>query len=172
MTATRPVPTPNLHCAPPCAKPADHHDTPHQRRAFFNAAQKKETAPRPQTAHRGQGSIATTRATCDVRAELRLVHWAWRGRDSPAPQEHDGGLGSYFFFVGRVHAPPPSAWLSPRPHFPSRVSFMRAFFASCCVLVRRPAACAVYVADRPRGMTPDAASERRWRRDASLPPIL
>ena len=33
-----------------------------------------------------------------------------------------------FFFVGRVHAPPHSAWLSPRPHFPSRVSFMRAFF--------------------------------------------
>ena len=25
------------------------------------------------------------------------MHWAWRGRDSPAPQEHDGGLGSYFF---------------------------------------------------------------------------
>ena len=35
------------------------------------------------------------------------MHWAWRGRDSPAPQEHDGGLGSYFFSVGRVHAPPP-----------------------------------------------------------------
>ena len=48
-----------------------------------------------------------------------------------------------------------------RPHFPSRVSFMRSFFASCCVLVRRPAACAVYVADRPRGVTPDAAPERR-----------
>ena len=97
MTATRPVTTPNLHCAPPCAKPADHHDTPHKDGRLFNAAQKKRTAPRPQTAYRGQGSIATTRATCDVRAELRLVHWAWRGRDSPAPQEHDGGLGSYFF---------------------------------------------------------------------------
>ena len=35
MTATRPVTTQNLHCAPHCAKPADHHDTPpHQRRAF------------------------------------------------------------------------------------------------------------------------------------------
>jgi hypothetical protein len=47
MTATRPVTTPNLHCAPPCAKPADHHDTPHQRRAFFNAAQKKEQRRAP-----------------------------------------------------------------------------------------------------------------------------
>ena len=97
MTATRPVTTPNLHCAPPCAKPADHHDTPHRDGRLFNAAQKKRTATRPQTAHRGQGPIATTRATCDVRAELRLVHWAWRGRGSPAPLEHDGGLGSYFF---------------------------------------------------------------------------
>ena len=35
MTATRrPVITSNLHYAPPCAKPANHHDTPHQRRAF------------------------------------------------------------------------------------------------------------------------------------------
>ena len=97
MTATRPVTTPNLHFAPPCAKPADHHDTPHKDGRLFNAAQKKRTTPRPQTTHRGQGSIATTRATCDVRAELRLVHWAWRGRGSPAPLEHDGGLGSYFF---------------------------------------------------------------------------
>ena len=28
-------------------KPADHHDTPHQRRAFFNAAQKKEQRRAP-----------------------------------------------------------------------------------------------------------------------------
>ena len=97
MTATRPVTTPNLHCAPPCAKPADHHDTPHRDGRLFNAAQKKRTAPRPQTAHRGQGSIATTRATCDVRAESRRVHWARRGRDGPAPQEHGGELGSFFF---------------------------------------------------------------------------
>jgi len=47
MTATRPVTTPNLHCVPPYAKPADHHDTPHQRRAFFNAAQKKEQRRAP-----------------------------------------------------------------------------------------------------------------------------
>ena len=25
------------------------------------------------------------------------MHWAWRGRDSPAPQEHGGELGSLFF---------------------------------------------------------------------------
>ena len=172
MTTTRPVTTPNLHFAPPCAKPADHHDTPHKDGRLFNAAQKKRITPRPQTKHRGQGSIATTRATCDVRAELRLVHWAWRGRGSPAPLEHDGGLGSYFFSVGRGQAPPPSAWLSPRHFSPSRVSFMRAFFASCCGFVggRRLALCDV--AERPRGMAPDAASERRWRWGASLPPIL
>ena len=34
----------------------------------FQRRTKKRTAPRPKTAHRGQGSIATTRATCDVRA--------------------------------------------------------------------------------------------------------
>ena len=97
MTATRPVTTPNLHCAPPCAKPADHHDTPHRDGRLFNVAQKK-TVPRPQTAHRGQGPIATTRATCDVRAESsRRVHWARRGRDGPAPREHGDELGSFFF---------------------------------------------------------------------------
>jgi len=133
MTATRPVTTPNLHCAPPCAKPADHHDTPHQRRAFFNAAHKKRTAPRPKTSHRGQGSIATTRATCDVRAELRLVHWAWRGRDSPAPQEHDGGLGSYFFSsVECTHRPLLRGY--HHGHI-SRVAFLS------CVLFSRHAAC-------------------------------
>ena len=135
MTATRPVTTPNLHCAPPCAKPADHHDTPHQRRAFFNAAQKKRTAPRPQTAHRGQGSIATTRATCDVRAELRLVHWAWRGRDSPAPQEHDGGLGSYFFSsVECTHRPLLRGYHHGhvfRVAFLSCVLFLRGAVGSC-----------------------------------------
>ena len=25
------------------------------------------------------------------------MHWAWRGRGSPAPQEHGGELGSFFF---------------------------------------------------------------------------
>ena len=170
LTATRPVTTPNSHLRRLAQSPPTT-TTRHTMKGVCSTPHTKKNTPRPQTAHRGQGSIATTRATCDVRAELWLVHWAWRGRDSPAPQEHDGGLGSYFF-VGRVHAPPPSAWLSPRPRFPSRVSFMRAFFASCFGFMRRPAACAVYVADRPRGMTPDAASERRWRRDASLPPIL
>ena len=94
MTATRPVTTPNLHCAPPCAKPADHHDTPRRDGRSFKAAQRR-TAPRPQTPHRGQGSIATTRATCDVRAESRRVHLAWRVCDSPALQEHGGELGSF-----------------------------------------------------------------------------
>ena len=96
MTATRPVPTPNLHCAPPCAKPADHHDTPH-RDGRFSTPHKKNSAAPPNTAHRGQGSIATTRATCDVRAESRRVHWMRRGRDGPALQEHGGELGSFFF---------------------------------------------------------------------------
>ena len=47
----------------------------------------------------------------------------------------------------------------------SRLSYalMRLFFMPCCVLVRRPAACAVYMAERPRGMTPDAASKREDR---------
>jgi hypothetical protein len=57
-----------------------------------------------------------------------------------------------------------------RVAFLSCVFFSRHTAGSCGG--RRLALCAVYVADRPRGMTPDAASERRWRRDASLPPIL
>ena len=72
MTATRPVPTPNLHCAPPCEKPSDQHDTPH-RDGRFSTPHKERTAPRPQTTHRGQGSNATTRATCDVRGRSRAV---------------------------------------------------------------------------------------------------
>ena len=99
----------------------------------FSTPHKKRTAPRPQTAHRGQGSIATTRATCDVRAELRLVHWAWRGRDSPAPQEHDGGLGSYFFSsVECTHRPLLRGY--HHGHI-SRVAFLS------CVLFSRHAVC-------------------------------
>ena len=90
----------------------------------------------------------------------------------PAEPPFGGLVHVHLYEPPLVHTPPPSAWLSPRPRFPSRVSFMRVFFASYCGFVRRPAACAVYVADRPRGMTPDAASERRRRWDASLPPIL
>ena len=41
MTTTRPVATPIFHFAPPCAKPADHHDTPNKDGRLFNAAQKK-----------------------------------------------------------------------------------------------------------------------------------
>ena len=44
MTATRPVTTPNLYFAPPCAKPADHHDTPHKDGRLFNATQKNNHA--------------------------------------------------------------------------------------------------------------------------------
>ena len=160
MTATRPVTTPNLHCAPPCAKPADHHDTPHQRRAFFNAAQKKNSAAPPNCTSRTRihrHNASDVRCEGGVAACALGVAGSWQPSAAGARRR----AGVVFFFVGRVHAPPPSAWLSPRPHFPSRVSFMRAFFASCCVLVRRPAACAVYVADRPRGVTPDAAPERR-----------
>ena len=54
----------------------------------------------------------------------------------------------------------------------SRLSYAPCFFVPCCVLVRRPAACTVHMAERPRGMAPDAASERRYRRDALLPPIV
>ena len=99
MTATRPVTTPNLHCAPPCAKPADHHDTPHSDGRLFNAAQKKEQRrdPKRHIAGKDQSPQRERRAMCDVRAESRRLHWARRGRDGPAPQEHGGELGSFFF---------------------------------------------------------------------------
>ena len=132
MTATRPVTTPNLHCAPPCAKPADHHDTPRRDGRSFKAAQRR-TAPRPQTPHRGQGSIATTRATCDVRGESRRVHWAWRGRGSSAPLEHNGGLRSYFFsLVESRHRP----LLRGYHHG----TFRRVAFLSCVFFFTRHAA--------------------------------
>ena len=47
MTATRPVPTPNLYCAPPCAKPADHHGTPHRDGRFSTPHKKKNNAAPP-----------------------------------------------------------------------------------------------------------------------------
>ena len=97
MTATRPVTTPNLHLRR-LAQSAPTTTTRHTKTGVCATPHKKKKPRRaPKRHNRGQGSIATTRATCDVRAELRLVHRAWRGRDSPAPQEHDGGLGSLFF---------------------------------------------------------------------------
>ena len=160
MTATRPVTTPNLYFAPPCAKPADHHDTPHKDGRLFNDTQ-KTTTPRPQTTHCEQGSIATTRATCEVRAESRRVHWAWRGRDSPAPQEHGGALGSFLFSsVECMHRTIPRGYhhgTFRRVAFLSCVLFSRHAVGSCGG--RRLALCDV--AERPRAMTPDAASERR-----------
>ena len=182
MTTTRPVTTPNLHFAPPCAKARRPPRHATQRRAFVQRRTKKKTTPRPQTKHRGQGSIATTRATCDVRAELRLVHWAWRGRGSPSAAGARRRAGVVFFSVGRGQTPPPSAWLSPRHFSPSRVSFMRAFFASCRGFVggRRLSSissglrCVTWPrrGQGARCMALDAASERRWRWGASLPPIL
>ena len=161
MTATRPVTRPNLHLRRLAQSPPTTTMTPHKDGRLFNAAQKK-TAPRPQTKHRGQGPIATTRATCDVRrAELRLVHWVWRGRDSPAPQEHDGGLGSYFVSsVECTHRPLLRGY--HHGHI-SRVAVLSCVFFSRHAVCswRQPAACAVYVADRPRGVAPDAAPERR-----------
>ena len=160
MTATRPVTTPNLYFAPPCAKPADHHDTPHKDGRLFNATQKK-TTPRPQTTHCEQGSIATTRATCEVRAESRRVHWAWQGRDSSASQEHGGALGSFLFSsVECMHRTIPRGYhhgTFRRVAFLSCVLFSRHAVGSCGG--RRLALCDV--AERPRAMTPDAASERR-----------
>ena len=132
LTATRPVTTPNLHLRRLAQSPLTT-TTRHIKDGRFSTPHKKRTAPRPQTAHRGQGSIATTRATCDVRAELRLVHWAWRGRDSPAPQEHDGGLGSYFFSsVECTHRPLLRGY--HHGHI-SRVAFLS------CVLFSRHAVC-------------------------------
>ena len=162
MTVTRPVTTPNLHFAPPCAKSPPTTTTRHIETGVFQRRTKKRTAPRPQTAHRGQGAIATTRATCDVRAESRRVHWARRGRDGPAPQEH--GVANW----GRSSFRPSSARTAPfcvaitTATFPeSRLSYVPFFRAMLRARVRRPAACAVYVADRPRSVTPDAAPERR-----------
>ena len=167
MTATRPVTTSNLHLRRLAQSPPTTTMTPHKDGRLFNAEQKKKNhaAPPNDTSrtriHRHNAS--------DVRCEGGVAACALgvAGSRQPSAAGARRRAGVVLFFVGRVNAPPPSAWLSPRPRFPrSRVSFMRAFFASCFGLfVRRPAACAVYVADRPRGMTPDAASERRWRRD-------
>ena len=43
----------------------------------------------------------------------------------------------------------------------SRLSYAPFFRAMLCARAGRPAACAVYMAEKPRGMTPDAAPERR-----------
>ena len=65
-TATRPVTTENLHFAPPCAKPAGHHRTPHQDGRLFNATQKKENA----APSNGTSRTRTNRHnTSDVRCE-------------------------------------------------------------------------------------------------------
>ena len=118
--------------------------------------------------HREQGSIATTRATCDARAESRRVHWAWRGRDSPAPPEHDGELGSFLFssVEGRHRALPRGYHHGTfrRVAFLSCVLFLRHVLGSCGG--RRLVLCDV--AERPMGMSPDVASERRQRWEASI----
>ena len=135
MTATRPVTTPNLHCAPPCAKPADHHDTPQpSKTGVFQRRTKKEQRRAPKLHIADKGPIATTRATCDVRAELRLVHWAWRGRDSPAPQGHARRAG-VVFFVRRS-----SARTAPFCVAITTATFHRVAFLSC-VLFSRHAVC-------------------------------
>ena len=113
MTATRPVTSLNLHCAPPWAKPADHHDTTQRDGVFERRTKKKNSAPPPNGTSRTR--IIRHNAS-DVRGEggglSRRVHWAWRGRDSPAPQEHGGELGSFFFSpiaeCGGRATPPPS----------------------------------------------------------------
>ena len=173
MTATRPVTTPNFHFSPPCAKPADHHDTPHKDGRLFNAAHTKRTTPRPQTPHRGQGSIATTttRATCDVRAVRAVCIGRGGVVAAQCRWSSTAGWGRICFRRSRTGTAPFRVAITTALFAKSR--FFHACFFRVMLWVRgRPAACAVYVADRPRGMTPDAASERRWRRDASLPPIL
>ena len=153
-TATRSVTTANLHFAPLCAKRVGHHRTPHQDGCLFNATpQNKNAAPSNGTSR----TRINRHNTSDVRCEGGVMPCAlgvagsWRRSAAGARRR----TGVVLLFVRRVHAPPLSAWLSPRPRFSSRVSLMRLFF------VRRPAACAVYMAERPRGMTPDAASGRR-----------
>ena len=160
MTATRPVTTPNLYFAPPCAKPADHHDTPHKDGRLFNATQKNNhTAPSNDTLR----TRIDRHNASDMRgqAESRRVHWAWRGRDSPAPQEHGGALGSCIFSsVECMHRTIPRGYYHGTFHrvaFLSCVLFSRHAVGSCGG--RRLALCDV--AERPRAMTPDAASERR-----------
>ena len=74
MTATRPVTTPNFHLRHLAQSPPTT-TTRHTKTGVCSTPHNNKKTPRPQTPHRGQGSIATTRATCDVRAELRLVHW-------------------------------------------------------------------------------------------------
>ena len=96
MTATRPVTTLFFYFTPLCAKPAHHHDTPHKDGRLFNATQKKKHAAPSNDTSRTRINRHKTK-TCDARAEPRHVHWAWRGRGSPVPPEHDGERGSFLF---------------------------------------------------------------------------
>ena len=117
-----------------------------QRRAFVQrrTKKKKHAAPSNGTSrtriHRHNAS--------DVRCEGGVAACALgvAGSWQPSAAGARRRAGVVFVFVGRGQAPPPSAWLSPRHFSPSRVSFMRAFFAPCCgfVVRGRPVACAVW----------------------------
>ena len=81
------------------------------------------------------------------------MHWAWRGRDSPEPQEHGGALGSFLFSsVECMHRTIPRGYhhgTFRRVAFLSCVLFSRHAVGSCGG--RRLALCDV--AERPRAMT-------------------
>ena len=101
MTTTRPVTTPNLHFAPPCAKPADHHDTPHKDGRLFNAAQKKNhAAPSNETSrtriHRHNAS--------DVRCEGGVAACALGVAGSWQPSAAGARRAGVVFFFGRSRA--------------------------------------------------------------------
>ena len=97
MTATRPVTTPNLRCAPPCAKPADHHDTPYRDGRLFNAAPTKTAAPTNDTTR----TRIDRHNTSDVRREGGTtpcalgVAGSWRPSAAGARRRTGGGR-SYF----------------------------------------------------------------------------
>jgi hypothetical protein len=142
MTATRPVTTPNLHCAPPCAKPADHHDTPHQRRAFFNAAQKKNSAAPPNCTSRTRihrHNASDVRCEGGVAACALGVAGSWQPSAAGARRRAGGRI---LFRRSRAGTAPFCVAITTALFAESR--FFHACFFRVMLWVRgRPAACAV-----------------------------
>ena len=108
VLACRPVTTPNLHFAPPFAKPADHTRTRHTKTGVCSTPHKKEEARRALKRHIADKdpSPQRERRASDVRAESRRVHWAWRGCGSPVPLEHEAGWGRVCFRRSRAGTAP------------------------------------------------------------------
>ena len=65
------------------------------------------------------------------------MHWAWRARDSPSPQEHDGGLGSYFLRRSSARTAPFCVAITTATFFESR--FFHACFFRVMLWVRTAA---------------------------------